>query len=693
MFNQNPNFYQSILQNMFDGLSYHKLILDDNNNPVDYVFIEVNKTFEKITGLKKENIIGKKVTEVLPGIEYSKFNWIKVYGKIALSCSKEYFIQYSEELHKWYSVCAYSHEKGFFTTIFTDVTELKLKEQELVKRNEDILSFHAEVVTYKEELIQQMQELEEYNNYVKDNDNRFNAAQAMAHVGNWEIDIQNNLLWSSPEAFKIYGIKQESPYLPLKIAQDIVDKDDRSRMNSALQLFLEGKEKYDVVFRIIRADDNAERIIHSIAEMEFDLNGHPTKILGVILDITERYYSEQKLKDSHEILKIKDGELKKQYQELQINKDSLSASEERFRLTFEQAAVGICHSSLEGKYIRINQRFCEILGYTRRELFQMSFKEMTYKEDLQVDLDNMAKLINCEINGFRMEKRYIKKNGSVIWTDLTVTLIVEPLSKQKYIMGVIEDITERKIAEAELKQAKEDAELANHVKSQFLANMSHEIRTPMNGMLGMIQLAQISDSEAERKECLELSKNSGDILVRVINDILDYSKIEAGKMSIHDAPFNLKEIISEVLTLFDASAKSKNLKIQLHCDSNIPMKLKGDSVRLRQVLSNLIGNAVKFTNEGSINVSIKIDYFNERETKLTFMVEDTGIGIPMEKMENLFKSFSQLDGSNTKEYSGTGLGLVTSQKLIELMGGVIQVESEKGKGSKFYFSIMFDNIK
>ena len=204
----NENFYQSILQNMLHGFSYHQVVLDENNLPVDYIFIEVNKAFEDITGLKKENILGKKVTEVLPGIGQSEFNWINIYGKIALSCSKEYFIQYSEELQKWYSVCACSHEKGFFATTFSDVTELKKDELELQKQNEHIGTLHEELVATEEELRQQLDELMDYNNIIKANKERFKRAQAISHVGNWELEVNNNMLWVSEEALKLFGFTQ-----------------------------------------------------------------------------------------------------------------------------------------------------------------------------------------------------------------------------------------------------------------------------------------------------------------------------------------------------------------------------------------------------------------------------------------------------------------------------------------------------
>jgi PAS domain S-box-containing protein len=287
-----------------------------------------------------------------------------------------------------------------------------------------------------------------------------------------------------------------------------------------------------------------------------------------------------------------------------------------------------------------------------------------------------------------LEHRVLRADGTSSWMFSRAVPMMDANGEIVEWFGAASDITARKRAEEELQRAKEVAETATQTKNQFLINMSHELRTPMTGILGMLQLALEEDPSPVMREYLETTQRSARSLLRILNDILDMAKFEAGKLIIEEKPFSLKTCIAEAVDIITPEVRRKGLDIVLSVAEDVPDTVVGDRMRLRQVLINLTGNAVKFTDGGKVEVKVTADSTTSvGERVFTFAVTDTGIGIPDDKKELLFRAFSQVDPSLSRKYGGTGLGLAISSEIVELMGGTISFVSEEGMGSTFSFTI------
>ncbi len=377
--------------------------------------------------------------------------------------------------------------------------------------------------------------------------------------------------------------------------------------------------------------------------------------------------------------------------------DAIMTAQAQFRGAFETATHGMALVSLQGRWLRVNRALCTMLGYSEAELLETDFQAVTHADDLAADLDLIRSLLADEIPAYRLEKRYLHKDGRVVWVLLSVALVREPSGLPLHFVSQVMDISDSKEADAvraageeALREATRLAESANRAKSAFLANMSHEIRTPLNAVIGMNGLLLETTLNAEQREYAEIARASGESLLGLINDILDLSKIESGHLALESIIFELRTVIEESVESVALRAAEKGLELLVDIDPTCVTRYRGDPTRLRQVFLNLLSNAVKFTSTGEILVSVAPAPAPEGRLGLSCAVRDTGIGFPSEAAAELFKPFMQADASTTRKFGGTGLGLSICKRLVSAMGGGIEATSAPGSGTTVRFGVLLD---
>jgi PAS domain S-box-containing protein len=419
--------------------------------------------------------------------------------------------------------------------------------------------------------------------------------------------------------------------------------------------FLKGKNRFEWLHR----RKNGEVFPAEVCLTALTLHGQPA-LLGTVRDITERKNVEASLRTSEE-----------QFRQL-----ADSIREVFFVVTPEPLRVAYLSPAYE-----------EIWGRPRQEAYDRAaaWIESVHPDERAGVVSYFGRLMQ----GIQSEMSYriVRPDGSLRWIHSRGFPVHDPQGKLVRVVGIAEDVTERTRAEADLKKAKENAEAANRAKSEFLANMSHEIRTPMNGIIGMTDLVLETELNSEQVEYLNMVKGSAEALLTLLNDILDFSKIEAGKLELEDLSFDLRKSLGEVVKTLAIRAQQKGLELIFDVASEVPTYVVGDPARIRQVLVNLVGNSIKFTERGEIEIKVQTDAQTAQGAVLRVSVRDTGIGIPVDKQQKIFEAFSQADSSTTRKYGGTGLGLTIVGQLVGLMGGKLWVESEAGKGSTFYFTV------
>ena len=400
------------------------------------------------------------------------------------------------------------------------------------------------------------------------------------------------------------------------------------------------------------------------------------KVRGIVVlthDITDQKRAEEALRQSEELHR-------KLYKEA-------NEAREHYRSLLESIPDSIVIYDMEGRVTFVNDAFARTFGWRLDELVEGV--PYTPESEREITMKNVERVIGEGVSVNHFETKRLAKDGKSVDVSISASRFNDHCGKPSGMVVILRDISDRVRLANQLVLAKEAAEAADRAKSQFLANMSHEIRTPMNAIVGLSHLALQTELTPRQRDYQQKIQSSADSLLRLIDDILDFSKIEAGKLDFEKRVFSLSEVLDNVASIATVKSNEKGLAFALNMSDAIPPYLEGDSLRLRQVLTNLVSNAVKFTREGEVRLDVEPERETESETILRFTVRDTGVGMTLEQIDNLFQLFYQAESSITRKYGGTGLGLAISKRLIHMMGGEIRVESEPGSGSRFTFTARF----
>ena len=513
-------------------------------------------------------------------------------------------------------------------------------------------------------LLNPYRKLELSQQATKLSEERLNLAINGSLDGIWDWDIKTGKVFCSVRFRELLGYASNDDFPEdYTVLERMVHIEDREYVKSSLKAHLQQKAIYDVQHRFMTKKGEF-RVYRVKGDALFDITNKAIRMAGSMTDVTEQIQAQQALKKAKE------------------ENDLLA-------LSIDASNLGVTISSVsdpELPLIYINQAFTNITGYGE-EILGESCRFLQGEQTSQLTIDKVRKALkNHDI--VKVDLLNYKKNGQPFWNSLQLFPVHNEAGELTAYVGIQQDITDRVASEKALKEAKMMAEQASIAKSEFLASMSHEIRTPMNGVLGMLNLLLNSDLNAEQQHRINVAMSSANSLLTLINDILDFSKVDAGKLELEHLEFDLRGLFGDFAESAVIQAHNKSIELILDVTNIDEAVVIGDPGRLRQILSNLVGNAIKFTSDGEVLIEASLIKYDTHNWQLNCNIKDTGIGISPEQQAKLFQSFSQVDASTTRKYGGTGLGLAIVKRLCELMGGEVSVSSQAGKGSCFSFSIL-----
>jgi PAS domain S-box-containing protein len=492
--------------------------------------------------------------------------------------------------------------------------------------------------------------IDERTQELKESQERFALTVRGSGDGIWEFQPLTGEIWFSSRFKEMLGYADDDLLDSLETSKNLIHPEEKDAVNQAFVQHLKVDAPYDIEFRARCADGNY-LWCRVRAKSLRGPDGRAYRTSGSITDISEQKQVEEKLRES----------------------------EQQFVMILESAPVGVTVTNSKSKRLIVNQRYADLAGVPREELVGGATMNVWAHQE---DREEYARVFARDGRVVDMEFEMQRHDGSTAWVMSNANSL--NFSGEPVRVNWVVDLTDRKEAEEALRLAHNEAQAATKAKASFLATMSHEIRTPMNGVIGMIDLLQQTPLTEDQGDMVDTVRGSAYALLTIINDILDFSKIEAGKLDLESIPISICDAVEGVAETLSTTARSKNIWLRAFVDPNIPDAVLGDQVRLRQILFNLGGNAVKFTETGGVMIRADLmEDSTESLSKIRFQVIDTGIGLSDEGKENLFKAFTQAESSTTRRFGGTGLGLTICQRLVKVMGGDIVVESELGKGSTF----------
>ena len=623
---------RSLFENMLNGFALHEIICDAQGKPVDYRFLNVNPAFERITGLKAEDIIGKTVLEILPETEQA---WIDTYGKVALTGLPISFDSYTKSLNKHFEVATFSPGPSQFACLFADVTERKLAEEAL-----------------------------------RENERKLREAQEMAHLGYWSWDVETGDVEWSDEIYRIFQLDPHSfnPQIDSILALSPWPE-DHTRDQELIQRAIASHEQGDYEQRFLRPDGSTGHY-YSTFEGRYDDAGNLVTIVGTVLDITQRKLAETALRESEDL----------------------------FRHIFEAANVGKSVTLPTGE-VNVNKAFADMLGFSEDEIRYKTWQSLTPEEDIEASQKSLDPLLSGQKDTTRFEKKYRRKDGSIIWGDVSVTIRRDEGGNPLHFITTVVDITERKQAEERLREyqlhledqvAKRTDELeekARHLSEayaqmeSFSYSVSHDLRAPLRHIQGFTELLirNAGDAlDAESRRLLNIVVSASSEMGRLVDELLTYSR--TGRAEITRQEISLDKLMQDVYGVLTSMLEGREITFTVE---KLPAVM-GDPALINVVLSNLLSNAIKFTRHKE-DAIISVSCVGSEDGYAVIRVKDNGAGFDMRYANKLFGVFQRLHSQD--EFEGNGIGLATVRQIISRHGGRVWAEGEIGNGARFYFTL------